>query len=96
MLSAAYLRKKQSVVDEYLTRLLAARVSTPDEKAQKRYDAVAYSLLAGGKRIRPAITLAVIESYRAIDEDAVALACTTELLHTASLMLDDLPSIDDA
>ncbi len=96
MFSSAYLDEKREVVEQYLKRLLKRRFSTRDGKAVKLSESVAYSLLAGGKRIRPLITLAIIESYRPLDEQAVSLACTTELLHTASLMLDDLPSMDNA
>lgn len=54
-----------------------------------------YSLLAGGKRIRPVLALAFCELFGGRAEDAMAYACAIELIHTASLIHDDLPSIDN-
>jgi geranylgeranyl pyrophosphate synthase len=59
--------------------------------------AVRYAALGGGKRVRPILTLAVAELFGAPDDDAVVdVACAVELVHAASLVLDDLPSMDDA
>ena len=54
-----------------------------------------YSLMAGGKRIRPVLTLAFCELFGGKAEDALPYACALELIHTASLIHDDLPCIDD-
>ena len=58
-------------------------------------EAMRYSLLAGGKRIRPAITLAFCEAAGGECENALDLACAVEMLHTYSLIHDDLPAMDN-
>ena len=57
--------------------------------------AMAYSLLSGGKRIRPVITLAVCRLFGGEEEQALPLACGLEMVHTYSLIHDDLPCMDD-
>lgn len=69
----------------------------PSEKIEPKilHRAMRYSVFSGGKRIRPVI---VIESARVCGgraEDAVAAACSVELIHTYSLIHDDLPSMDN-
>lgn len=91
-----YLEGLREGIDQHLGTLLAKRYPTTDAKAGKLAEAIAYSLVNGGKRIRPIITLAVSGLYRPLNDEAFALALTTELIHTATLMLDDLPSMDDA
>ncbi|MDY3013827.1 MAG: farnesyl diphosphate synthase [Evtepia sp.] len=58
-------------------------------------EAMAYSLLAGGKRIRPVLTLEVCRMLGGQPEDALAFACGLEMIHTYSLIHDDLPCMDD-
>ena len=58
-------------------------------------DAMSYSLLSGGKRIRPALTLAVCRLFGGREEDALPFACALEMVHTYSLIHDDLPCMDD-
>ena len=58
-------------------------------------DATEYALLAGGKRIRPLLMLQVIEHYKLNPLDYVDAAISLELLHTYSLVHDDLPAMDD-
>ena len=58
-------------------------------------DSVRYSLMVGGKRVRPVICLAVAEAAGAEPEDALPAACALELVHTFSLVHDDLPALDD-
>lgn len=57
--------------------------------------AMAYSLLSGGKRIRPVLTLAVCRLFGGDEEKALSLACGLEMVHTYSLIHDDLPCMDD-
>ncbi|GKV68121.1 farnesyl diphosphate synthase [Sporosarcina sp. NCCP-2716] len=57
--------------------------------------AMAYSVDAGGKRIRPLLVLAVLEDLGATSEDAIRVAGAIELIHTYSLIHDDLPCMDD-
>jgi len=58
-------------------------------------ESMAYSLLAGGKRLRPAFALAAAEAVGGSPEDAIPAACAVELIHTYSLIHDDLPAMDD-
>lgn len=59
------------------------------------YDAMNYSLLAGGKRIRPILTLECCRLCGGTDTQALSLACAVEMIHTYSLIHDDLPCMDD-
>jgi geranylgeranyl diphosphate synthase type II len=58
-------------------------------------EAMRYSLLAGGKRIRPVLALATATAIGTPDEDVLPLAAAIELIHTYSLIHDDLPAMDD-
>ncbi len=58
-------------------------------------DTVRYALESGGKRVRPVLCLAVAESNGAAVEDALPAAAALELVHTFSLVHDDLPAMDD-
>lgn len=62
---------------------------------EKLKEAMEYSLQAGGKRIRPLYTLAVLEELNIKSEDAATVASTIEMIHTYSLIHDDLPAMDD-
>lgn len=65
------------------------------EPMSNLYDAVLYSLLAGGKRVRPVLTLEVFRMLGGEVEQALPLACAVEMIHTYSLIHDDLPCMDD-
>jgi geranylgeranyl diphosphate synthase type II len=58
-------------------------------------EAMAYSLLSGGKRIRPVLTLSVCRLFGGDEDKALAFACGLEMVHTYSLIHDDLPCMDD-
>src|SRR5947209_9864929 len=58
-------------------------------------EAMAYSLMAGGKRLRPILALAACEAVGARPEEAIDAACAVEFVHTYSLIHDDLPAMDD-
>ncbi len=58
-------------------------------------EAMEYSLSAGGKRIRPMLTLAFCEMLGGVKEKALHFACAVEMIHTYSLIHDDLPCMDD-
>jgi geranylgeranyl diphosphate synthase type II len=79
-------------VDLRLERLVPDASRPPAELHQ----AVRYSLLAPGKRIRPILTITTAEALGGLAEYAVDPACAIEMVHTASLIVDDLPSMDDA
>lgn len=59
------------------------------------YDAMRYSLMAGGKRIRPVLTLAICKMFGCDVEKAIPFACAIEFIHVGSLIHDDLPCMDD-
>jgi len=59
------------------------------------YDAMRYSVLAGGKRIRPILLLLAYEAVGGEGEDIYPFACAMEMIHTYSLIHDDLPAMDD-
>ena len=87
-----YLAEQTKFVDQELDRLMPGE-DTPPETIHK---AMRYSLFAGGKRIRPVLCL---EAARAVSGDeldgAVTVACTLEMIHTYSLIHDDLPALDN-
>ena len=58
-------------------------------------ESMAYSLLSGGKRVRPCLCLAVCETLGGSVQEALSLACALEMVHTYSLIHDDLPAMDN-
>src|SRR6476659_7888782 len=86
-----YLAERRERVEAALARHLDACTGAP---ATLR-EAMAYSLLAGGKRLRPMLALASCEAVGGRVEDALDAACAVELIHTYSLIHDDLPAMDD-
>lgn len=86
-----YLETLRQEIDSHLLKLLPAAGTPPPEL----HEAMRYSVMAGGKRLRPILA---ILAYRAVggDEDVIMTpACALELLHTYSLIHDDLPCMDD-
>ena len=79
------------MVDRYLTRLSFSETPSTAGLAE----AMRYSLLAGGKRIRPVLALATARSIGMDPEGVLPAAATIELIHTYSLIHDDLPAMDD-
>ena len=90
---AAYLRKRRDEVEAALDRYMPASPDCPELLA----DAMRYSLLAGGKRLRPILTLATADAVDPHGGSALAMpaACAIEMIHTYSLVHDDLPAMDD-
>lgn len=86
-----YLRSKKTLVDSRLDALLAAE---PEVPASLR-DAMRYSLLAPGKRLRPGLVFMACDAAGGTDEDALPAAGAVEMIHTYSLVHDDLPAMDD-
>jgi geranylgeranyl diphosphate synthase type II len=92
-----YLRDRRARVDAALERFLPATPACPTIIA----DAMRYSLFAGGKRLRPLLALAAAEAVVPPDASRTALdlalpaACAIELVHTYSLVHDDLPAMDN-
>jgi geranylgeranyl diphosphate synthase type II len=81
----------QQRVDRYLDGLRFAR----EPATAGLEEAMRYSLLAGGKRIRPVLALATAEAVGAERDSVMPLAAAIELIHTYSLIHDDLPAMDD-
>ena len=87
--SAEYARLR-ALVDEYLAGYLL-----DCGPLTGLADAMRYSLLAGGKRLRPVLALAFCRAFGGDEAAALPVACALELLHTYSLIHDDLPAMDD-
>jgi geranylgeranyl diphosphate synthase type II len=85
-------RQVDSALDHYLPAVDPdSRSACPARLAQ----AMRYSVLAGGKRLRPVLALLAADACGASDDEAVPAACALELVHTYSLIHDDLPAMDD-
>jgi farnesyl diphosphate synthase len=74
---------------------LAARLPEPDLVPARLHEAMRYSVLGGGKRIRPALVFATARAVGLTEDDVEAAACAIELVHVYSLVHDDLPAMDD-
>lgn len=87
----AYLRERSQLVDRALNRFLPRATTKP----ATLHKAMRYSLFAGGKRMRPVLTLAAAEACGGNVELALPAACAVECIHTYSLIHDDLPCMDN-
>jgi geranylgeranyl diphosphate synthase type II len=87
----AYLARRAEEVNAWLECLV------PSESVEPRviHRAMRYSLFAGGKRLRPVLLLASGEALGAETEDLMPAACAIEMIHTYSLIHDDLPAMDN-
>ncbi len=86
-----YLHNAVQKVDSALDRFLPKKATKPPTL----HNAMRYSIFAGGKRLRPALTLAAAELCDGTFDDALCAACAVECVHTYSLIHDDLPCMDD-
>lgn len=87
-----YLAQKRQQVEEALYSLLP----TPAHELKLHLESLAYSLRAGGKRVRPILCLATAEALgRECPPRLMPIACALECIHTYSLIHDDLPAMDD-
>ncbi|MBD2185887.1 polyprenyl synthetase family protein [Planktothrix sp. FACHB-1355] len=86
---SAYLAQRQALVEAALER------AVPITYPEKIYEAMRYSLMAGGKRLRPILCLATCELGGGTLEMAMPTACALEMIHTMSLIHDDLPAMDN-
>jgi geranylgeranyl diphosphate synthase type II len=94
----AFLQRGRALVDEALDRYLPKAPACPAIVS----DAMRYSVFAGGKRLRPVLTLAAADAVGRADARpepveglALPAACAIEMIHTYSLIHDDLPAMDD-
>lgn len=87
----AYLEAKRILVE----KALAGYITVPNGPAASLREAMRYSLLAGGKRIRPILHLASVEACGGNPDACMGFACALEMIHTYSLIHDDLPAMDN-
>ncbi|MDR9403571.1 MAG: polyprenyl synthetase family protein [Halothece sp. Uz-M2-17] len=85
----SYLQARKAIVEKALDQ------SLPVGEPPEIYEAMRYSLLAGGKRLRPILCLATCELVGGSIEMAMPTACALEMIHTMSLIHDDLPAMDN-
>jgi geranylgeranyl diphosphate synthase, type II len=86
-----YLQEQKELVDEALARYLPGEEHYPPAIFQ----AMRYSVFAGGKRVRPILAIAAAEALGGTAADVLPLACALECIHTYSLIHDDLPALDN-
>ena len=86
---SAYLSERQKSVEVALDQAIASRYP------ETIYDAMRYSLMAGGKRLRPILCLSSCELVGGTEAMAMPAACALEMIHTMSLIHDDLPAMDN-
>jgi geranylgeranyl diphosphate synthase, type II len=84
-----YMGERAALIDEALDR------AVPLQYPEVILESMRYSLLAGGKRVRPALCLAACEMVGGTIDAAMPTACALEMIHTMSLIHDDLPSMDN-
>lgn len=100
---AVVMSSERRAARDHLARLgahvearLPALVPPADRRPEQVNRAMAYALTSPGKRLRPVLALATAELFGASGERVLDLACAVELVHACSLVLDDLPMMDDA
>jgi geranylgeranyl pyrophosphate synthase len=81
----------RALIDSELDRLIPKETEAPT----RVHSAIRWSLFAGGKRFRPALLLATGQTFGARPDDLLRTACALEMIHTYSLIHDDLPSMDN-
>lgn len=86
-----FLASCRPLIDAELDQLLPKETDEPT----RIHKAIRWSLFAGGKRFRPALLLAVGQTFGASNQQLIRTACALEMIHTYSLIHDDLPSMDD-
>ena len=86
-----YMKQRAAAVDAALDRFLPAESDRPETL----HKAMRYSVFAGGKRLRPVLVIAGAEAVGGRAEQVMPTACALELIHTYSLVHDDLPAMDN-
>ena len=87
----AYLKERAARINQALDEYLPAE----NEEPATLHKAMRYSVMAGGKRIRPVLMMAACEAVGGRAEAVIPAACAMEMIHTYSLIHDDLPAMDD-
>ena len=86
-----YIMSKQPAI----TKALEESVVSPEPQTDLISESMRYSLMAGGKRVRPVLCIAACEMFGGDEEIAMPTAVALEMIHTMSLIHDDLPSMDN-
>lgn len=89
-----YIKEKRKTVDDYLRKYLSARKKQKDCPGEL-HEAMSYALMAGGKRVRPVLSIASYEAAGGTSDSILPVAASIELIHTYSLIHDDLPAMDN-
>lgn len=87
----SYLATKRELIDRKLDSLL----KYSPKSITSLEESIRYSVLSGGKRLRPILMIASYEAFGGQDKDVLPIACAVEMIHTYSLIHDDLPCMDD-
>jgi geranylgeranyl diphosphate synthase type II len=92
-----YLQEKKEIVDSALEKYFPNRPDSAGEGVfpTSLHKAIRYSLFAGGKRIRPILSMAAFEAVGGKGDGILPFACALEMIHTYSLIHDDLPGLDN-
>jgi geranylgeranyl diphosphate synthase type II len=92
-----YLQEKKEIVDSALEKYFPNRPDSTGEGIfpTSLYNAIRYSLFAGGKRIRPILSMAAFEAVGGKGDEILPFTCALEMIHTYSLIHDDLPALDN-
>ncbi|WP_425592935.1 polyprenyl synthetase family protein [Bacillus pumilus] len=85
-----FLTTRKQAIEDYLFTYVQELTIPEDLKSS-----MLYSLKAGGKRLRPVLVLALLHAYGKNEEDGIPVGCAIEMIHTYSLIHDDLPCMDD-
>lgn len=85
-----FLTTRKQAIEDYLFTYVQ-ELSIPEDLKSS----MLYSLKAGGKRLRPVLVLALLNAYGKGEEDGIPVGCAVEMIHTYSLIHDDLPCMDD-
>lgn len=86
----SYLDDQRAIIERALERYIESRCSSGH-----LFDAVQYTIMAGGKRLRPVLCLAATNAVGGQIQEAMPAACAIEMIHTYSLIHDDLPALDN-
>ncbi len=85
---SSYLSSKREQINQTLSSIFS-------DTSSKIVEAMKYSLMGGGKRIRPILCIAAAETVGGQSQDVIMAACALEMIHTYSLIHDDLPAMDN-
>lgn len=91
----SYLQDKSALINTKLNELILSKDELSVPSCNQLFSAARYALMSGGKRLRPVLTLATAEAFGSNTKAALSTACALEMIHTYSLIHDDLPCMDN-